>query len=365
MENAGWEPNTVLEKILDLARWAPSGDNLQTWRFEIADDNHLVVHAYDTRDWCVYDLDGRASQIALGALLETISIAASEFQLSVAAHRRSGSPDEKPVFDVFFGKDENSRRSELLPFIKKRCTQRRMMKATSLSLQDKRALEEALGPDHTVQWVEGTQGRWSAARLMFKNAKIRLTMPEAYPVHSVILEKNARFSVDKIPDKAVGLDPVAMYLMHWALKSWKRVDFLNRYMAGTVLPRIELDLLPSLFCAAHFVIISSTAERGFEAQVESGRAVQRFWLTAAQRGLQFQPEMTPLIFATYIREGIRFTAETRLTEEARSLARNLESLIGTDNAARGVFMGRLGYGQGPYARSLRLSVPDLSIPKTS
>ena len=55
--------------ILELARWAPSGDNTQPWRFEVIDDHHLVVHAFDTRDHCVYDLDGHPSQIAHGALL--------------------------------------------------------------------------------------------------------------------------------------------------------------------------------------------------------------------------------------------------------------------------------------------------------
>ena len=60
----------VLEAILDLARWAPSGDNTQPWRFEIKDARRLVVHGFDTRAHCVYDLDGHPSQISLGALLE-------------------------------------------------------------------------------------------------------------------------------------------------------------------------------------------------------------------------------------------------------------------------------------------------------
>ncbi|SFU47558.1 nitroreductase family protein [Nitrosospira multiformis] len=65
-----------IANILQLARWAPSGDNTQPWRFEIIDDCHLIIHAFDTRDHCVYDLDGHPSQISLGALLETLSIAA-------------------------------------------------------------------------------------------------------------------------------------------------------------------------------------------------------------------------------------------------------------------------------------------------
>lgn len=45
-------------------------------------------------------------------------------------------------------------------------------------------------------------------------------MPEAFPAHSTIIEWNVRFNKDEIPDKAVGLDPVAIGLMKWVVKSW-------------------------------------------------------------------------------------------------------------------------------------------------
>jgi len=350
---------SLIENILDTARWAPSGDNMQTWRFEADNDRHFVVHAYDTRDWCVYDLDGRASQISFGALLETIAIAATQFKLKALITRRPDAPENTPIFDIHLAEDDSILPSGLLPFVRTRCTQRRRMKTTPLSAEDKSALEAALGSDHTVTWIEGWRGRWDAAKLMFRNANIRLTMPEAYRVHSVVIEKNARFSMDKIPDAAVGLDPIAMRLMHWAMKSWSRVDFLNRYLAGTLLPRIELDLLPSIFCAAHFVICSKSTDHGIDKHIESGRAVQRFWLTAAQRGLQFQPEMTPLIFATYIREGIPFTKEKTIEQEARALTRTFESIAGEKDAPCSVFMGRMGVGDTPKSRSLRLAVEDL------
>ena len=70
-------PQDTLLHILDQARWAPSGDNTQPWRFELAAPDHVVVHASDTRADTVYDLDGHPSQISVGALLETIAIAAS------------------------------------------------------------------------------------------------------------------------------------------------------------------------------------------------------------------------------------------------------------------------------------------------
>ncbi|MDT1843054.1 molybdopterin biosynthesis protein MoeY, partial [Acinetobacter baumannii] len=83
-----------------LARWAPSGDNTQPWRFELAAPDHVVVHASDTRSDTVYDLDGHPSQISVGALLETMCIAASVHGLRAEAQRRAGSPEQQPLFDV-------------------------------------------------------------------------------------------------------------------------------------------------------------------------------------------------------------------------------------------------------------------------
>ncbi len=63
-----------LIEVLDLARWAPSGDNTQPWRFAIEASDRVAIFGRDTRAHCVYDLDGHPSQISLGALLETIAL---------------------------------------------------------------------------------------------------------------------------------------------------------------------------------------------------------------------------------------------------------------------------------------------------
>ncbi len=49
-------PRDTLVAILDLARWAPSGDNTQPWRFEVRADGTIAIHGFDTRDHVIYDL---------------------------------------------------------------------------------------------------------------------------------------------------------------------------------------------------------------------------------------------------------------------------------------------------------------------
>jgi hypothetical protein len=272
---------------------------------------------------------------------------------------RENTPDTKPTIDVTLVEDKTIEPDSLFLYLSKRSVQRRALKTTPLSADHKSALEEAVGNFYTLKWLEGWKSRWQAAFLMFKNGKLRLTLPEAFPTHSTIIEWNARFSDDKIPDQAVGLDAVATRMMRWALKSWGRVSFLNTYLAGTLLPRIELDLLPGICCAAHFALVARQEPKNMQDYLNAGRAVQRFWLTSAKLGLQMQPEMTPLIFSGYIQNKVAFTKTQKVIDYASDLSVLFKRLIGKDSFDKLVFLGRIGYGNPAKARSLRLSVKDL------
>jgi hypothetical protein len=355
-QNKAGIPDNIY-RILDLARWAPSGDNTQVWRFEVAAPDHVVVHCFDTRDDCVYDFSGRPSQISHGALLETMVIAASAHGLRADIARRAGSSDERPEFDVRFVPDPAIQPSPLLESIQTRSVQRRPMSTRALLPQEKHALEAAVGDGFEVRWIEGFKGKLSAARLMYSNARLRLTMPEAYEVHRRIIHWNVRHSPDRVPDQALGVDAATLRLMKWAMTSWGRMSTMNRLM-GTWAPRLQMDLVPGLACAAHFVIVARQAPATVEDHVAAGRAVQRFWLTLTRLGLAMQPEMTPLIFASYLQHGMPFSKIDKLHGAARQLQRRLHDLVGS-GPGQPVFMGRLGAGPAPQARSLRKPVEEL------
>lgn len=350
----------ALADILELARWAPSGDNTQPWRFEVIDDHRFVVHAFDTRAHCVYDLDGHPSQIAHGALLETLAIAASAHGLRADISRRPDSPDTHPDYLVELVPDSSVTVDPLLSYIKERSVQRRPMRTAPLTEAQKQALQQAVGNLYTVRWFQDGSRRLRLARLMFDNAKLRLTMPEAYAVHREIIEWQARFSEDKVPDQALGLDAMTLRLMRWVMASWQRVRFFNTWLAGHLTPRIELDLLPGLLCAAHFAIVAHKAPQTVDDYVAIGRAVQRFWLTATSLGLQLQPELTPLIFGRYVREGRQFSDMPGATETAERLAIRLDEILLDVPASQVAFLGRIGNGTAARSRSLRLPVGRLS-----
>ncbi len=351
-----------IDRILDRARWAPSGDNTQPWRFEILSGHHAVVYGSDTRRTVVYDLRGHASQIAVGALLEHVAIAASSEGLRAEILRRppvtGDENEEHPVFDIRFSDAPDLVPDPLSPYLEIRSVNRRPLGTKPLSSQEKQWLESLLPEGFRVLWLEGWKNRFAMADLNQRSGKLRLTIPEAYAVHREIIEWNATTSLDRVPDRALGLSPVILPLMHWIMKRWERVVFFNRFLGGTLIPRVQLDILPALFCSAHFFLLAPDPPRQLGDYVAGGRALARFWLGCASLGLQFQPEMTPLIFRSYVREGIHFSTASHAWELASDIAFHLEHL-GVGSVDRAVFMGRVGRGGYSRFRSLRKSLSRL------
>jgi molybdopterin/thiamine biosynthesis adenylyltransferase len=349
--------DSAIGRILDVARWAPSGDNTQPWRFEIQGERRFTVRPHDVRKDGVYDLDGRSSRMALGALLENIALAAGEFGCQAALTHREASAE--PVVDIELFEDSGAELNPLFPCITTRTTQRRPLSTRTLTADDQRQLEESAGAGFRILWLDGFKSRLALANLLFRNAGIPLTLPEAHEVHKSIIEWNSGYSRDRIPDRALGLDPLTRRLMRWTLKSWERARLFGLLPGGTLVPRIELDRLPALRCGAHFALLAEAAPQNPNGDIQAGRAMQRVWRKVAQLGLQFQPEMTPLSFSRYVREGRRFTVDGRALAAAQRLAGDFTARLAPEPIEQAVFFGRVGYGRAPEARSVRLPLEEL------
>ena len=50
-------------------------------------------------------------------------------------------------------------------------------------------------------------------------AKLRLTLPEAYLTHRDVIQWHARHSDDRVPDQALGVDPLTTRLMQFVMAS--------------------------------------------------------------------------------------------------------------------------------------------------
>lgn len=351
---------TLAQDIMELARWAPSGDNTQVWRFEFLDANSLRVHGWDTaKEFGCFDLNGVPSLMSLGALIETAAQAATAHGCRIDINWLPDPAPHRYLFDLKFSPDAEVKPSRLLPCITQRCVQRGPLSKRALRTEEKRELQAAAG-EFQILWLEDAQ-RSAAARLNYDFAGARLTMPEAYAALAAAIDPDARvrFSPDRMPAATLPLDALTRRLLVWALKSWGRVHFMNT-LFGTALTRLQLDLIPGKRCAAHVALLAPRLPNSREDHIAAGRAFQRFWLTAEHLGLRLQPEYTPVVFSRHIWQGEELTRVKSIRANVEKLSVGFAALLSPHPADRCVMLARLGEGARAQSRAVRLSLSELT-----
>lgn len=346
--------------MLDLARWAPSADNTQPWRFRLQGGNEIDVLYCPPSYLDIFNLDHFAGYMAIGGLIESLDIAASAhgWEMSIFPYET-----DMLNFRIRFNA-ANRRPSILIPYLRSRVTQRRALSLYRLTEGEKRVLEESVENFYSTIWIEDWLAKTRLAWLLGLGDKIRLTIPETYQVHRETVAWGVNFSENGIPDAALAVDPLLLRLMRWAMVSPSRVTMLNRYFLGHKLPRLEMDIIPALRCGAHCLLVANQPPRNFQESVAAGRFMQKFWLTAESLRLQTQPEMAPLIFSRYVAQDKRFTVAENGWSQAKLLKQKFSFFFGEEKWGRAAFMMRLGKGKRPLARSDRRSLADLIISKS-
>ena len=352
--------DSPMERVLDLARWAPSGDNSQPWRFEITGDEtaRITFDASNLQNPYEYNA-AEPGKFALGALLETLSIAATRH------HRKAGwtlDTGDGIRVGIKLGKAIDAAEDPLCDYIRSRSVDRRPYSLRALTAKQKAELEASVGPGFRIVWREEASARMQVARLNAIATRIRLLTRSCFEAHRKNIDWTSKFPRTGMPAAAIGLDPLATMLMRWSLSSWRRMQVMGKLLGGVLWSQVQLDFLPGLFSAAHFAVVPAGPhdEDELQCQIAAGRAIQRFWLTAARLGLTLQPGFAPLIFGYYGRRNEDFGGGPTERKLAAVLAGRLPEVLGTRTVP--VFLGRIGSvrRKAGGARSLRRTLQELT-----
>jgi molybdopterin/thiamine biosynthesis adenylyltransferase/nitroreductase len=355
-------PRSTIEEILNLARWAPSGDNEQPWRFQVRDAETVRVMIRQQTGHNVYEYrNGEPTSLSVGMLLETMRIAATGWERDI--DWLLDPVDLGDNLTVRFPAAKQIGPDPLLSWITLRSVDRTPYRRRPLMESEKQALAVSLGGRLQIDWHEGPGAGWRFGRLAALATDIRLRCPEAFAIHQRMLDWHNAQSTTGIPAGATGLARPTLPVMRWAMERWSRTQWMNR-LGGTFSAAVQLDYLPALFSGAFFVMRVPAASKAGGSQVrsllEAGEAIQRFWLTATSIGLAVQPMLAILAFAHYGDTGESFSAAPGLADKAATLARAFRDTTGTgpDDV---VFIGRIGEARPrlPTPRSVRRPLSQL------
>jgi hypothetical protein len=268
----------AIEEVLDIARWAPSGDNAQPWTFRIKGDREVEVIVRRTNPNIYEYRGGEPTLISVGALIENIRIAAPAFGLKVIWHY-SGSADGLDRIALHFADAEVISSPDLFNEIRIRSVDRRRFRMRALTTEQKSQLSEALTPNLRVEWFETLSDRRRMAGLSALSTNIRLTIPEAFEVHRSIVDWENSESERAVPSRALGLDPITLKITRWSMGSWRRTKFMNALGASNF-ASVQMDFLPGLCSGAYFAIrlerSSTHSNDAVTQKIQAGQSIQRF-----------------------------------------------------------------------------------------
>ncbi|MBL4803157.1 MAG: ThiF family adenylyltransferase [Emcibacter sp.] len=365
------EAASVMEKIIDQARWTPSGDNVQPWRFEIKGTRKIIIHVPEIEKKNPYEFDrGRPTYLSVGMMLETMRMAAKSHSLSLSWKL----PDDTVwdgraiTIEVNFKKRQHSVIDSLLAYVPLRSVNRFSYQTRKIDDAVKKRLTEEIDDLFDIVWFESPEARLKFSRLNAAATDIRLRLEECFKVHKQIIDWTDGDSREGVPAKAVGMDKISLILMKGAMKSWPRMDFMNKYMAGTLLAQLQMDILPGYKCASHFVVLwKESGAKELVDILQAGEKLQRFWLQATQEGLVLQPSMATVCFSHYADKGIDFSGgNTSLANKASRLGGKFDAQLG-GRLGDVIFSGRLGYSSktSDIPRSIRKTTEQLLFDGTS
>ena len=331
-----YSPN--IKSILNYAIWAPSAYNDQPWNIQVISETefHLDLTKFETD---IYNLRPMAQWTTIGMFIENAKIAATIKNLNI----KYTVTDEKVVVKLI--PVQSYKPDPLFPFIKSRSVNRYPYKRKRLNPEIQKEIESILGEELEIHWFKSFTQRFKISTLLMQTTNTRLRIPETYDVHTNMIDCSKGHSQEKLPSASLGLSKFGTKILKWTLSSKKRNTMLMRLPGTTLVPQIELDLLPGLLSSAHFIVSLKPKEspRTIAEYIEAGCKMQRFWLTLTKHKMVMQPWFTTFIFPQYLKHNIQFTQDTKNTQR---LSKKLHKKILDPNDIDLddiIFTGRVGY----------------------
>ena len=176
IENILIEPENIIEKIINLAIQAPSGENCQPWRFEIG-NNEIDIYNVPERDQSLYNTNQAGSYVAHGALVENMIISAKtlSYSASITLFPKSSEPDLVASITL---RQSAPQEDSLLDSIAKRTTNRKPYMKTQL-------------PTEQLERLAATSSQVDGAKAEFVTDPDKIkALAEACSVNEIVMFSN-------------------------------------------------------------------------------------------------------------------------------------------------------------------------------
>jgi len=355
----------MARRLVSDAVQAPSGGNCQPWKW-LNEADQLYLFQDRSRAYTPFDPDCLGGLVGLGAAAENLILSAHAAGLHVVCEVFPSEEIPELVARFRFSRNphalaERSWRDELHSMVGVRRTNRKLCPRRPLKPGDLDALTAAVRSirDAEVHWLLRDEELDECGRLLgigdrllflteslnrFLVNEIRWTRQEADDTRDGICLESLELS----PADRAGFE---------LCRDWAALDLVRRIDGGRSLEKASSKALAGTSAVGLITMPRTTPAAYFW----GGRAVERAWLTAAQRQLALHP-MTALAYMLSRRSvgrGSDLDADTEKT--LHELSPRYKRLFPVSDGGAQVFLFRLSYAEETTRRSLRRHLDDVLV----
>lgn len=347
----------VLESLVEKGIQAPTGDNLQPWKFRLREEA-VDLYMDGTRISDVFDAGYRTAYISIGAVIENIALAASDEGCSIVVHPfPQGESIDRPVATLTLEPSKEPA-DPLHRQIEARVTNRKFYDHKPVPEETvNRLVQMGTIPGRSrLLFVGPGKTKNELARLIGAVDQIRF---EVEKLHGEFF-KTMRFKREEAERAKDGIDlrslelDLPQRLFFRFISKWERMRWLNR-LGMTV----SFNLYAQLQVRSSPLVGLLTTENNSPLDyLEGGRLMERVFLKIAEGGLVVQPMMGIPVFIINLQvNGGRFFSPAQRAELLRIKERFFR-LFDLNDRAGLIMLFRMGYAPPPTCRSLRRPLAD-------
>jgi molybdopterin/thiamine biosynthesis adenylyltransferase/nitroreductase len=342
-----------IDRIVDAARRAPSGGNVQPWRFE-ADDTEIRFYLVPERTTAM-DVRFRASYVGIGAAIFNARAAAASFGMLGSVKLFPEGYPSRHVATIRLGEGSDPDISALAGQIQRRAANRHMGQPAAIDAATLHLLTRGVER-------EGAQLRLLTERpkidrlgeLLAESDRIRFLTPTLHREMFSELRFPGRDAVDQgIDIRTLELGPSELA----SLELLSRPDVMAHladWRAGQALGlRSRAGVGTSSAMAAIVVPRADPI-----AYVRGGAAVERFWLTSEVQGLGVHPVSPIFLYAVDEEERLGLVGDRNIDALA-DMAHRFNDLFELSDGERVALLLRVLHAAPPTVLSARLPLAHL------
>jgi len=347
--------NDVMRYIVRAGIQAPSGDNVQPWRFSF-DGNTVNIFLNRSADSCFFNVRQVASTIASGAAIRNMVAAGKAMALNPVVELLPDGKQPDLMAQLKFTSMKFPQDEILNDALWKRCTNRKMYSRRPVSDGVWQRMESLLTsyPGVRLQWASEREQLSALANVV---ARVDIIRTENKDLH-IHLMNMTRFSASTATASGDGLplkNLEAGILGEAFLRStrpWPVMAAANALGVGKLISRHSAQ---AVIASGGAGVISVEGD-GVKDFLKAGQALQEVWLQCAHLGIQLQPmAAAPLFRLRWVWEGAEAFAPAH-----RSLLEacwpELDELFPDFTSRYPVMMFRVGFAKsiryGTYRRPL-------------